>query len=127
MKRLRQLNRREFLGMIGRGTVALVAELTIGPGRNVLAIALGGSSLSACTVIGGGVGLDESPTAGAPSATPLSPTSTTGPTASSPTATSIANATATATAAAGLLTYLPIAAGVANAYVLVRGEEVAIV
>jgi glyoxylase-like metal-dependent hydrolase (beta-lactamase superfamily II) len=125
MRRLRPLNRREFLGVIGHGTVALVAQLSVT--RNVLAIALGGSSLAACA------------TNGVPTA---SPTNTAAPPAPSPTLPSPTNTAAPTTTTvppaatatliprpteASMLTYLPIAAGVANAYVLVRGEEVAIV
>ena len=123
MKRLRQLNRREFLGVIGHGTVALVAQLSVT--RNVLAIALGGSSLAACAA-----NPTQTPSATntsaplSPSATPLSPTGTTAPAATSAAATATSIPVATE---ADMLTYLPIAAGVSNAYVLVRGDEVAIV
>lgn len=126
MKRLRQLSRREFLGTIGRGTVALVAELTFGPGRNVLAIALGGGSLAACATAAT-PGAAPTATGLAATAVPPSPTGAPAPTATAAPATA-APPPATATSLPqGLITYLPIAAGVANAYVLVRGDEVALV
>lgn len=136
MKRLHQLNRREFLGAIGRGTVALVAELALGPGRNVLAIALGGSSLAACAAPAGtgapppaatATGTDAMHRVSTPATSAPAPAPTDTPAPATATATAATPRVATPTAAASLLTYLPIAAGAANAYVLVRGEEVALV
>lgn len=126
MPRFQQLSRREFLGQVGRGTVALVAELAFGPARNVLAIALGGSSLAAACATAPGA--DPTATAG-PTLAPADPTATAPAPTPAPTGTTARPTAplATATAGLGLLTYLPIAAGVANAYVLVRGEEAAIV
>lgn len=126
MKRLQPLNRREFLGTLGRGTVALLADLTFGRSRQVLAIALGGGSLAACA------SPDAPGIAGAPTATMALATATT---ASSPTPAPAHTHTPTPgatpspalTPTPGALTYLPVAAGVANAYVLVRGEEAALV
>lgn len=122
MKRLRALNRREFLGVIGRGTVALVAELSWS--RSIFALALGGSSLAACAS-------PTSPPATATAGVTLAPTATPNPTHTPAAATQAPTAapinTSTTMPTSDLLTYLPLAVGVSNAYVLVRGDEVALV
>ncbi|MBL8045598.1 MAG: MBL fold metallo-hydrolase [Anaerolineales bacterium] len=123
MKHLRALNRREFLGVIGRGTVALVAELSVS--RSIFALALGGSSLAACAS-------PAVPPATATLGATLAPMATQNSTNTPAAATQLpANTPTTAPATtmptSDLLTYLPLAVGVSNAYVLVRGEEVALV
>jgi len=119
MRRLRSLNRREFLGVIGRGTVALVAELSWS--RSIFALALGGSSLAACAS-------PTSPPATATAGVTLAPTATHSPAVDTqPPPTLAPLNTNTPMPSLDLITYLPLAVGVSNAYVLVRGDEVALV
>ena len=47
MRKVQQLNRRTFLMSTGKGTFALLSEMTFGFGRRGLAVALGGSGLAA--------------------------------------------------------------------------------
>lgn len=122
MRRLRALNRREFLGVIGRGTMALVAELS--PARGILAMALGGSSLAACAAP---ATQSASSTASATLALAATAAPTTAPAVATQPPTSTPLNTATPMPNLDLITYLSLAVGVSNAYVLVRGEEVALV
>jgi len=100
MRKVAQLGRRSFLVNAGRGVFALWSEVTYGVGRRGLAIALGGTSLAtACT----------QPLIVAPQATAVA---------------------TTAAAAAGQLdpvTYSQVIAQFVNAYVLIRGNEAALV
>ncbi|MEZ4712874.1 MAG: MBL fold metallo-hydrolase [Caldilineaceae bacterium] len=47
MRKVKQLGRRSFLMSIGKGSFALLSEMTFGLGRRGLAVALGGSGLMA--------------------------------------------------------------------------------
>lgn len=94
MRKVKQLGRRTFLMQVGRGSFALLSELTFGLGRRGLAVALGGSSLAAACQ-------------------PIQPV--TKPAASAP------------AAALAAVDYYPVVTDFVNAYVLVRGNEVAIV
>jgi glyoxylase-like metal-dependent hydrolase (beta-lactamase superfamily II) len=127
--RFRPIGRRTFLASMGKGTFALLTEASIG--RGVIAIALGttATGLAACT---------------APPAAPATPAVTAVPTVE-PTAESTAEPTAaptvaaatespaatTASAATGTtlppVDYQLVNLGFVNAYVLVRGNEVAVV
>jgi glyoxylase-like metal-dependent hydrolase (beta-lactamase superfamily II) len=106
--RYRQIGRRAFLAQAGRGAFALLTH--VGVARNTIAIAIGSTALAAC----------------APPASP--PASTVAPTQPDPTqqpAPTSASAAAPANTAA--LTITTANLGFVNAYVLVRGNEVAIV
>lgn len=97
MRKVAQLGRRSFLINAGRGVFALWSEVAYGVGRRGLAIALGGTGLA---------------------------TACTQPLIVAP------QATAIATAAAGQLdpvTYTQVIAEFVNAYVLIRGNEAALV
>jgi glyoxylase-like metal-dependent hydrolase (beta-lactamase superfamily II) len=99
LNRFQKIDRRTFLAGLGKTGIALLTEVSIA--RNVIAIALGTTSLAACS----------SPplrSADAPAAK------------DSPTSPNPASASAE-------LTYNPVNLGFVNAYVLVRGAEVAIV
>jgi len=100
MRKVAQLGRRSFLLNAGRGMFALWSEVTYGLGRRGIAIALGGSGLvSACT----------QPLIVAPQAT--------------------GQATPAASTAADLdpVEYQRVIAQFVNAYVLIRGNEAALV
>jgi glyoxylase-like metal-dependent hydrolase (beta-lactamase superfamily II) len=47
MRKVAQLGRRTFLMQVGKGSFAVLAEMTLGLGRRGLAVALGGSGLAA--------------------------------------------------------------------------------
>ena len=96
MRKVEQLGRRTFLMSVGKGTFALLSEVTFGLGRRGLAVALGGTGLAtACTQ---------------PMTFP--------PPALQSTSDDEMEATAS---------YLRVAIEFVNAYVLVRGQEIAIV
>ena len=96
--RFRQISRRTFLAGLGQSTFAVLSEM--GPARNVIAIALGSTGLAACVA----------PQA-RPAAVPAATAASLAPTA----------------AASQALNIRPVSLGFVNAYVLVRGDEVAIV
>ncbi len=102
--RFRPVGRRTFLARLGQGMFALLTEAS--GARNVITIALGTTGLAAC-------------------ATPPARQTSSVPTAAAPTTAAMA---ATVAAAAGAaLSYNQVNLGFVNAYVLVRGNEVAIV
>lgn len=99
MRKVAQLGRRSFLFNAGRGTFALWSEVNFGLARRGLAIALGGTGLAtACT----------QPFVVAPQGTIPAPTPTT-------------------VAELDPVEYQQVIAQYVNAYVLIRGQEVALV
>ena len=132
LARFRAIGRRRFLSGVGRGTFAVLSE--IATARNVIAIALGTTTtgLVACAAPPTRV----ASTPGAASVATLAPT--TAAATAAVTAASTAEATMAATAAATAaamgdatasagLSYQQVNLGFVNAYVLVRGNEVAVV
>jgi glyoxylase-like metal-dependent hydrolase (beta-lactamase superfamily II) len=135
--RFRPIGRRTFLAHAGRGAFALLTELSIV--RNTLAIAIGSTALVGCgqqttddrrpTTVAGEA------TATAPEATTVSPATAvpaadpTQPVAAPTAAPAPTNtaAAAAASASAAALTIATAKLGFVNAFVLVRGDEVAIV
>jgi glyoxylase-like metal-dependent hydrolase (beta-lactamase superfamily II) len=130
--RFKPIGRRTFLAGVGKGTFAVLTEVSMA--RNVIAIAIGSTAMAACAA----------PPPAAP-ATAAPATSTESPTAPpaeqatatpAPTVAPIAAATQAATAAATTAAtsialppaiYNQVNLGFVNAYVLVRGNEVAVV
>jgi glyoxylase-like metal-dependent hydrolase (beta-lactamase superfamily II) len=124
---------------MGKGTFALLTEINLGAARNVLAIAIGGASLAACAAPPSRSTPEPLPTETAPAlatATTVAAKATTHttvptlapePTASPAPAEATPAATATSIAMLPPASYLPVNLGFVNAYVLVRGNEVAIV
>jgi glyoxylase-like metal-dependent hydrolase (beta-lactamase superfamily II) len=106
--RFQQVGRRTFLSSVGKGTFALLAELSVA--RNLIGIAIGTTGLAAC--------------AAPPPRAASAPAATDAPAAAppEPAVTTVANAGAAAT-----LSYNQVNLGFVNAYVLVRGNEVAVV
>ncbi len=121
--RFQPIGRRIFLASIGKGTFALLTEASIA--RNVITIALGTTGLAACAA----------PPASTPATSALSATSTEAPAATLaptelPASTSVPTESPIATAAGAALppaSYNQVNLGFVNAYVLVRGNEVAVV
>lgn len=99
MRKIKELSRRTFLMQAGRGSFALLSEMTFGFGRRGLAVALGGSGLAAAACQPQGL----------PGAS-----SNNGP---------IENMEPEEVA----LTYAQVFMGFVSAYVLIRGSEVAII
>lgn len=129
--RFRPIGRRTFLAHAGRGAFALLTELSMV--RNTLAIAIGSTALVGCgqqpTADGGrptAVVPDATADRGQPTAVASAPTAAVSatpvlqPTVAAPTP-------APAVASAAGLTIATATLGFVNAYVLVRGNEVAIV
>lgn len=115
--RYRQIGRRTFLAGVGHGMFALLTEASVA--RNVITIALGSTGLVACAA----------PPVAQPAATSAAATTAAPTVAITPSvaATVAAAATAVAPAANGGLSYNQVNLGFVNAYVLVRGNEVAVV
>jgi len=123
LQRFRPIGRRRFLAGVGQGTFAFISE--VATARNVIAIALGTTTtgLVACAA----------PPARAPAtsaATPVPDAATAIP--ATPAATEMVmtpTGAIVATTASGLasVTYQQVNLGFVNAYVLVRGNEVAVV
>ncbi len=115
--RYRQVGRRTFLAGIGHGMFALLTEASVA--RNVITIALGSTGLAACAAPP--PARPAGTTAAAPTVAPevaITPSAQ---------ATVAATVAAAATAAEGGLSYNQVNLGFVNAYVLVRGNEVAVV
>lgn len=131
--RFRPIGRRTFLANVGKGTFALLTEVSVG--RGVIAIALGttATGLAACAAPPAAPTSAPSEPAAEATATavPEAPTATTAPTVEPTTAPTEAAATEspTATTVATLppVDYRLVNLGFVNAYVLVRGNEVAVV
>lgn len=101
MRKVKQIGRRSFLLNAGKGTFALWSEVSFGIGRSTLAIALGGTGLAtACTQP---QTMLADPTAAAGSTLPETMSDM------------------------DPLTYSRVIADFVNAYVLIRGDEVALV
>lgn len=142
--RFRPIGRRTFLASVGKGTFALLTEVSVG--RGVIAIALGttATGLAACAAppaapLAAPTSAPVEPAAEATATSvPEAPTATTASTVEStpaPTAApteAAATESPTATTAATVATLPPVDyqlvnLGFVNAYVLVRGNEVAVV
>jgi glyoxylase-like metal-dependent hydrolase (beta-lactamase superfamily II) len=124
--RFKQIGRRTFLAGVGKGTFALLTEVSVA--RNVIAIAVGSTAMAACAAPPPAT--NPAPATAAPSNIE-SPTAQATPT-TEPTVAPIAAATAAATTAATSIalppaSYNQVNLGFVNAYVLVRGDEVAVV
>lgn len=102
MKKVHRLGRRSFLMNTGRGMVGLWSEVSFGLGSKMLAIALGGSGLATACV------------------QPLRPAQGTIPSGTVPAPTA-------ATGEMDPVEYVRVIADFVNAYVLIRGNEVALV
>jgi glyoxylase-like metal-dependent hydrolase (beta-lactamase superfamily II) len=130
--RFKPLGRRTFLAGVGKGTFALLTEVSVA--RNVIAIAIGSTAMAACAAPPPAA--TTVPATAAPSNTE-SPTATVAPAeaatatsapavAATPAATAVAT-TASTSIALPPATYNQVNLGFVNAYVLVRGNEVAVV
>lgn len=119
--RYRQIGRRTFLAGMGHGMFALLTEASVA--RNVITIALGSTGLVACAAP---PPQQSRPTS---SAATTAPEATVAPNATATTAVSatVAATVAAATAASDTLSYNQVNLGFVNAYVLVRGNEIAVV
>lgn len=112
--RFQPIGRRTFLAGVGKGTFAVLTEVSVA--RNVIAIAIGSTAMAACAVL---------PAANTPSPTIAAPTTApTEPAAITPTMVATSAATSIALPPAS---YNQVNLGFVNAYVLVRGNEVAVV
>lgn len=132
--RFNPMGRRTFLAGVGKGTFALLTEVSVA--RNVIAIAIGSTAMAACAApppaasTAAPATAAESPTAAPTEAATATTEPTVAPTAE---ATQAATAAPTAASTAASSLALPPAAysqvnlGFVNAYVLVRGNEVAVV
>ena len=126
--RFQPIGRRTFLTSVGKGTFALLTEVSLA--RNVITIALGTTGLVACAA-------PPATQATSTTAPNVVPTSTGVETATEvPTATTAATEAPAATAmptalpasiGTGAVIYNRVDLGFVNAYVLVRGNEVAVV
>lgn len=99
MRKIKELGRRSFLMAMGKGSFALLSEMTFGLGRRGLAVALGGSGLAAAAC--------------QPLQTPAPGTGVTLPAPTTPEEAAAA--------------YQRVFMDFVSAYVLVRGSEIAIV
>jgi glyoxylase-like metal-dependent hydrolase (beta-lactamase superfamily II) len=134
--RFKPVGRRTFLAGVGKGTFALLTEVSVA--RNVIAIAIGSTAMAACAAPPPAA--PTLPATPAPSNTesptvPVAPTeaatATTAPTTApaveaTPAATAVATTSSTSIALPPA-TYNQVNLGFVNAYVLVRGNEVAVV
>jgi glyoxylase-like metal-dependent hydrolase (beta-lactamase superfamily II) len=131
--RFQSVGRRTFLATVGKGTFALLTEASLA--RNVITIALGTTGLAACAAPPAAspttapstateVAATEAPTAMPTSAVGATKAATAVPATEATTAAAKAAAT---TVAASPLSYNQVNLGFVNAYVLVRGNEVAVV
>lgn len=131
--RFRPIGRRSFLATVGKGTFAVLTEASIG--RGVIAIALGTTGLAACAAP---PPAPSGPAAPAATTVPAAPAATDAPvateapavTAAPPSEPTVAPTEAAAAATVATLPpvdYQAVNLGFVNAYVLVRGNEVAVV
>lgn len=117
--RFKPIGRRTFLAGVGKGTFAVLTEVSVA--RNVIAIAIGSTAMAACAA---------PPEASAPSPATTAPTdqATVAPTAEATSApTTLVATTTPASIALPPTSYNQVNLGFVNAYVLVRGNEVAVV
>jgi glyoxylase-like metal-dependent hydrolase (beta-lactamase superfamily II) len=134
--RFKPVGRRTFLAGVGKSTFALLTEVSVA--RNVIAIAIGSTAMAACSAPPPAATTSPATAAPTTEATEVpttapteQATATTEPTIA-PTAAATQAATAAATTAATSIALPPAAynqvnLGFVNAYVLVRGNEVAVV
>lgn len=99
MRKIKQFGRRTFLMGMGKGSVALMSEVTFGLGRRGLAVALGGSGLATAAC----------------SPQLLQPTTESG------------GSVDEVSSEEALMNWTQVSLGFVNAYMLVRGNEAAIV
>lgn len=130
--RFQPIGRRTFLASVGKGTFAVLTEVSLA--RNVIAIAIGSSAMAACAAPPAATSSSPTPaaTAATDSATAIpAPTAepTTEPTAAIQPATAVPTLAATVATSIALppANYNQVNLGFVNAYVLVRGNEVAVV
>lgn len=125
--RFKLVGRRTFLAGVGKGTFALLTEVSVA--RNVIAIAIGSTAMAACAAPPAATSppVTSEPATAATESPTSAPTEQAATTSEPTTAPTTAATSATTSIALPPATYNQVNLGFVNAYVLVRGNEVAVV